>query len=330
MHAVLGLDIGGANLKAAHLDGTARSLAFPLWKAPGELATALARLIQVMPGFDSLAVTMTGELCDCFATRREGVLAILDAVQAVAQEKPVRVWQTTGRFVDVASARLTPLLTAAANWHALAAYACRFAPSGSAVLLDIGSTTTDILPLCDGKVVAAGKTDTERLRRCELVYTGVKRTPVCALLGSAVLAEFFATSGDVYLLLGDSDESEDCDTADGRPATKAGAHGRLARMLGGDAETCALDEVQVLARKARAVQMAMIGHALRQVARTLPGMPIRWILSGTGEFLARLVLRSQHIPEEDWLSLTGQHGSSISAAACAYALAVLAHEGQHG
>src|SRR5438046_1175169 len=71
--SVLGLDIGGANLKAVHADGSARTVRFPLWKQPADLPAALSALLASMPHSTRLAVTMTGELCDCFATKREGV-----------------------------------------------------------------------------------------------------------------------------------------------------------------------------------------------------------------------------------------------------------------
>src|SRR5690349_16364385 len=110
---ILGLDIGGANLKAAH-DGGARLQPFELWKNSAGLADALRDLLRGLPAFDRLAVTMTGELCDCFETRRAGVLAILDAVDAVADGRPVRVWLTDGRLVKLARAREKPLRAAAA------------------------------------------------------------------------------------------------------------------------------------------------------------------------------------------------------------------------
>src|SRR5262245_34946758 len=148
---ILGLDIGGANLKAAHTGGAARLRPFPLWKNPAGLADALRTLLGELPPFDRLAVTVTGELCDCFETKRQGVAAILDAVELVAGRTPVRVWRTDGRFVGPATARQTPRQTAAANWYALAVYTGRHAPKGPALLLDIGSTTTDVIPLMDGR-----------------------------------------------------------------------------------------------------------------------------------------------------------------------------------
>src|SRR5436309_2230449 len=150
---VLGLDIGGANLKAAHSCGAARVKPFELWRQRAALPGALHALIDGLPPWDRLAVTMTGELCDCFETKREGVGAILDAAEKVADGKPVQVWLTDGRFVDLAEARRTPLLAAASNWLALATFAGRYALRGPAVLIDIGSTTTDIVPLLDGRPV---------------------------------------------------------------------------------------------------------------------------------------------------------------------------------
>src|SRR5207249_6259169 len=113
----------------------------------------------------------------------------------------------------------------------------------------------DIIPLRADRPIALGSTDPERLRSGELVYMGVRRTPICALLGSAVAAELFATTLDAYLvldLLGE--EPGNCDTADGRAATKSAAHARLARMLGGDFETCSTEETSALAQQVFEVQ----------------------------------------------------------------------------
>src|SRR5947209_17441931 len=97
--AVLGLDVGGANLKAASADGFARSRPFALWKDPAGLTGALRDLLRDGPPHDALAVTMTGELCDCYETKRQGVLAILDAVAAVAGRISVPVWRPHDRLV---------------------------------------------------------------------------------------------------------------------------------------------------------------------------------------------------------------------------------------
>jgi (4-(4-[2-(gamma-L-glutamylamino)ethyl]phenoxymethyl)furan-2-yl)methanamine synthase len=327
---VLGLDIGGANVKAAHSSGPALILPFALWKSPALLPDALGRLLQDMPPSDAVAVTMTGELCDCFESKRQGVLAILDAVAAIAGSRAIHVWRNDGRFVDGDTARTTPLQVASANWLALAAFAGRYAPKGPALLIDIGSTTTDIVPLLDGRPRPKGRTDRERLDSSELVYTGVRRTPLCALLynlmGSSFgAAELFATTLDAHLLLDHiPEDAADTNTADGRPATKACAEARLARMLCADLETSTADERRGLAKLILHNQTTMLGFAINDAARRLPALPQTVVFAGEGEFLIRLTLQAQRdIPPCRVVSLSRELGPAISRAACAYAVAML-------
>lgn len=325
---VLGLDIGGANLKVAHSTGAARLVPFELWRQPDGLADAIRGLLRGWPPFELLAVTMTGELCDCFPSKRAGVLAILDAVDAAAGTIPVRVWRTDG-WGDVIHTRNSPLQAAAANWLALAWYAARHAPKGSALVIDIGSTTTDITPLYDGRPVPRGRTDPERLRSRELVYTGVRRTPLCALLGAAGAAEWFATTLDIYLIQGAIAEySADLGTADGRPATQEAAHARLARMLCADLETSTAEERQNLADRLARQQAELIHGAVKDVAGRLPQPPDTLVLAGSGEFLARAALHVAPIAPEPpaVISLADTLGAELSQTACAYAVAILARE----
>ena len=87
---IIGLDIGGANLKAATSDGTAASRAFEIWKAPERLAEELQEVLSLLPAADALAVTMTAELADCFETKAQGVAQVLNAVGEVAGQRPAR------------------------------------------------------------------------------------------------------------------------------------------------------------------------------------------------------------------------------------------------
>jgi len=323
----LGLDIGGANLKAAHVSRTACSRPFELWRHPERLGIALRDLLADMPAFDRLAVTMTGELCDCFESRRQGVLSILRSVADLADHANICVWSQRG-FLALDAARRDPLAVASANWMALARFACRFVPGGCGLLLDIGSTTTDLVPLHDGRPVPRALADADRLRGLELIYTGVRRTPLCAILGTGVAAELFATTQDVYLLLEMLPENpDDRHSADGRPATRSAARARLARMLCGDAETIPRQEIDRLVDRVRQRQVYQLSMAFEHVSRSLPALPTTAVLAGEGEFLGRLVLARQNCFSGDTIvSLNEQLGAEISRAACAYAVAVLADE----
>jgi probable H4MPT-linked C1 transfer pathway protein len=330
----LGLDIGGANLKAADGQGWARSAPFALWREPEKLAVELSGLLSCAPDANRLAVTMTGELCDCFRSKAEGVRSILAAVRKVALGREVRVFLTDGRFASLDEAEECPQLAAASNWRALAEFACRYTEHQPGLLIDIGSTTTDIVPLIDGRPQPRGLNDTERLLAGELVYTGVSRTPICAVTRSlpwsgrkcAVAAEFFATTADAYVLLGDLPENPHAIwTADGRPLTLEYARERLARMICADALTFSIDDARRGAKFIRDTQIIQLQAALEQVMTAMTVSIGCVVLSGVGEFLARRVVNDT-LPGCRVISLAERLGAEVSECAAAHALAVLATE----
>lgn len=329
---ILAFDIGGANLKAADGLGYAVSRFFPLWQKPHDLAQALASLATDAPDTEIFPVTMTGELSDCFQTKAEGVAHILEAVEQVAEGRCVLVYRTDGRLVSPDEARHEPLAVAAANWHALACFAGRFAHSGSGLLIDIGSTTCDLIPLADGQPAALGKTDPERLAAGELVYTGVVRSPVCAVVAALpwrgsqvpVAQELFATARDAYLIAGDlPEEPDNCQTADGRPATRALARDRLARQICADRTMFSDDDARAAAAAVARTQLSKIAIAAQMVLRRLPVPPGTVVISGQGEFLARRLLEKLRT-EAKVVSLAEVLGPVTSQAATAHALAELA------
>jgi hypothetical protein len=322
---MLGLDIGGANLKAATSSGAGRSVPFPLWKRPDDLAAALDYLVGEFPDERGLAVTMTGELCDCYSSKSEGVLAILAAVAKVANRRGFaepRIWTTRGGFASLEDAIAAPLAAAAANWLALATYVGRLAPIGTALLLDIGSTTTDVIGLKDGKPTPSSRTDEGRLASQELVYCGVRRTPLCAIFGIAKAAEFFATMEDAYIALGDLPESpQRTDTADGRPATRERALVRLARMECADVGDGSIG--RRVAAEARDMQVLRLALALKVVATYQGRGEVKTILgAGSGRFLIPRVLRQAGFEQKPLVLVD----DSVSGSECAYAVAVLAEE----
>jgi hypothetical protein len=215
---------------------------------------------------------------------------------------------------------------------ALAAFAGRFFCVQSGLVIDVGSTTTDIIPIFHGKAVPQGRTDRERLQSRELIYSGVRRTPLCALLGSEGAAEFFATTHDVHVILGNTAEDEaDCDTADGRPATRPFALARLARMVGADQENISQGELLRLAEKLFGRQRGLIQEGFRRVADRLPEPPRVLVISGSGEFLARAAISAEpDLATLSVLSWSDSLGKEISRVACAYAVMMLAREEEHG
>jgi (4-(4-[2-(gamma-L-glutamylamino)ethyl]phenoxymethyl)furan-2-yl)methanamine synthase len=332
----LGLDVGGANLKAACATGWARSLPFALWRDPQGLAGALTTLLDSAPPADRLAVTMSGELCDCFQTKTEGVLHILNAVRSVADGREVQVYLVDGRHIPLDQASSSPVLAAASNWRAVAEFACRFVPKGAGMLIDIGSTTADVIPLLDGQVAAQGRNDIERLAARELVYSGVGRTPVCAVVRELpwqgqicpLAAEVFSTTADAYVVLAAIDEDPNATwTADGRPLTVECARQRLARQLCSDADDFAAADLVGMASAVRDAQLDQLKESIAAVvgSRGMGPPPGTVIVSGPGEFLAWAAV-DLVLPEWGIVSLSDRLGVDVSQCGPAFALAVLADE----
>ena len=322
----LALDIGGAHLKWAHQDGEAGTVAFALWQGPHLLSQALRELIEAHP-CDAVLVTMTGELCDCFETKAEGVTRILNAVREAADQRRIHVWTTDGAFVSIDAGCEQTRKVAAANWHALATATARRLAPAEGVLIDVGSTTCDIIPFAEARCVARGATDAQRLATGELVYVGADRTPLMALADTVtwrgesigVMAERFATMADVMVLCGLAPaQPRRTDTADGRPLTKEAAAARLLRMVGSDLNTHTVADAAALARRfldAAIARMARGWHAVVGDGNA----PARVVVSGSGAALAeRLVRGSCPGAAVRWLS--DMIGAAASAAACAEAL----------
>jgi probable H4MPT-linked C1 transfer pathway protein len=297
--AVIGWDVGGVNTKAARVEGGTvrelRSVPFEIQRAPGELAPLIARLAREVGSTQEShhAVTMTAELSQYFLTKREGVSFVLDAFESALPRSEIQLYGTDGAFHRVNIGRGNPLLVAASNWTATAALVADKWPD--AVLVDIGTTTTDIIPVSSGIVVARGRTDPDRLRTAELLYLGALRTPVEAIvhevpLGDSmagVSAESFALAGDVYLWVGEIAEGDyTVPTPDGRAATRAGARDRLARVVCADRELLDDPAIDAIARHVARVQADRVARSLERVIAHHPSIS-RVVTAGLGSFIAR-------------------------------------------
>lgn len=291
----VGWDLGGAHLKRVVLDDHgrvihARQLACPLWRGLEHLTTALESAHE--PGDVRHAVTMTGELCDNFGSRDAGVTAIAETAVRVLGRDRTRLYAGPAGWLTIEMLNHDNVLNcASANWYAMAAaLAVR---RQDALLIDVGSTTTDLVPITNGRVACRGYDDASRLRWGELVYTGVVRTPLMALADAApfdgamqgIAAEYFANAADIYRLRGELPNDADMhDTADGQDRSQASSARRVMRMLGLDfgGDT----------HRARRVadyfayrQFDLLQRALLRVSSGMSGDCTTIVAAGAGHFL---------------------------------------------
>jgi probable H4MPT-linked C1 transfer pathway protein len=335
---VTGWDVGGAHLKVVQLVGAgqvrvALQLPCPLWQGMERLDAALAAARPKLLGSDRHAITMTGELVDLFVDRAEGVGRLAATMAAALQPAWLGIYAGDLGFVPPEQAAGRAEAVASANWHASVRFAA--ARCGDGVLVDIGSTTSDIVPFAGGRVAAAGYTDAERLACEELVYTGVTRTPVMAIAAEVpfagqrqrLMAEYFATAADLHRLIGRLPEDADQHpTADGRGRSEEESARRLARMLGRDAGEAPLAVWRRLAALLVERQRRLLEDALdRTVSRGLLGPEAPLVGAGVGRYLARDLAARQHRPYRDFAELVeGTPGLRDRAASYAPAAAVAA------
>ncbi|MFZ0092089.1 MAG: hydantoinase/oxoprolinase family protein [Solirubrobacteraceae bacterium] len=334
---VIGLDVGGANTKAALVRGDERveivSAPFEVWREPEALSEAIATVVgRLGLARAPVALTTTAELVDVFASKHEGVLEVLDATRRALPGRALRVMTIDGELVDLKAARSSPLRCAAANWMATALLIARSRPD--AILLDCGGTTTDVIPIVGGEVVAEGRTDVERLLAGELVYTGALRTNVAAIVSHVpiggepcpVSSELFAISADAHLLCGRlTAEQCTCTFPDGRGTTPREVRSRLARVVCADPEQLAAGDLEAIAVAVHAAQVDTIAAALRRVAARVPaGTGV--ITAGVGAFLAHTAAERCRLPVHAATGpLAPLHGTGADVAA-AVALSVLGRE----
>jgi probable H4MPT-linked C1 transfer pathway protein len=335
MVPVIGLDIGGANTKAAVVDGERGvqivSEPYEVWREPDAMAGVIASVVARLRFADApVALTTTAELVDVFPSKADGVRYVLRAARQALPGRRLRVMTTAGELIGLREARAAPLRCAAANWMATALLVARQLPD--AILVDCGGTTTDLIPIVAGAVTARGRTDLERLLEGELVYTGVLRTNVAAVLWHVpiggrpcpVSSELFAIAADAHLLRGNlTPEQCTCTFPDGRGTSAGEIRSRLARVVCADPEQLADGDLEVIAAAVEEAQVAAIASALGRVAaRSRAGTEV--IAVGVGAFLARAAAARCGLPVREHAGphLAGRPGE----VAAAVALSVLGRE----
>lgn len=339
---IVGWDIGGAHVKAAVISAGEIVAVYqqpcPLWKGLDQLQHAVNAIMQELAGSNCRhAITMTGELVDLFDNRDHGVGQIIQTMIDLLPDSEMLVFAGRQGFLkssQVETRHYTSI--ASANWLASASFAAQ--KVGNGLFVDCGSTTTDILLLKNGQVLAEGYTDYQRLLSEELIYTGIVRTAVMAVTQTALdqgkkiglMAEYFATMADVYRVTGELNDAHDqTDTADGAEKTVLASARRLSRMIGCDFYPDELPRWQQFAEniRARQIQQMQRGCETRLSKHEL-GQDRPLIGAGVGRFLVKQIAVNLGRPYLDFSDLFPvtviQSGMTIADCAPAAAIAYLA------
>lgn len=334
MTIVAGLDVGGAHLKVSLVaDGqpiAARQFVCPLWQGLDKLDTALQDARELTSRASSFAVTMTGELSDLFETRKQGVETLVDRLVA-AFGPETRFWMGHKLFGSADAARLNYPDVSSTNFLATATLAGRRlranGTSPNALLIDIGSTSTDIIPIIEARAAPRGLTDPDRLVSGELVYTGLTRTAVMAVCTRAPFAgtwqnfarEYLATMADVRRILGVLPDGLDVHaTADDRGKSQDESLARFARMFCREAGDASIATWQQAARYVAELQIRSIHDGCAQV---LSGIetdehPETVVATGLDTTVGREIAHRLGLPSTTFSRLAGAPAELAAAVDC--------------
>ncbi|MCS7143712.1 MAG: H4MPT-linked C1 transfer pathway protein [Archaeoglobaceae archaeon] len=274
----LGIDIGGANLKVS--DGQEnRIIYFPMWKKAPELKDRLKEISKEFKA-EKAGVVITAELADVFKSKREGIEYITSICKEVFKE--VYFLDVEGRLKKNID---DPMKFCASNWMASVSFLLKEG-FRDFLFVDMGSTTIDLIPVKERAI--AGKTDFERLRRKELIYIGVLRTPVFYVLrkfaGVELCPEYFAITADIFRVTGDlKEEDYNCETPDSGGKSVKECMQRIARTVCCDLEELGEMKVKLISFKAK---KAIIKILQKEIEAKVLNYDLKRVLAcGIGEFL---------------------------------------------
>jgi len=336
---ITGWDIGGAHLKVTRCNQQghlthAIEIPCPLWLGIKHLQQAIHTAQQQIGQQQTLAaITMTGELVDIFADRQSGVSHILDCLLQFIPEQHCMVYAGEAGWLSPTQAKEQWQQVASRNWQASAVFTAQQIKQG--LFIDVGSTTSDIIPIQNNQAIPNAFSDFERQANSELHYAGAIRTPLIAIAHQApfdgkfirLAAEVFATTGDCWCLLDELDPTAICDSsADGQSWQQQDCARRLARLLGTDAAAHPPEHWQSLAQWFAAQQLDQLYTACKTVLSSHPTItPDAAIIgAGIGRFIIKHCAKKLGRNYIDFSQLIEPQSSQAADHAPAAAVALLA------
>ena len=301
----LGIDIGGAHIKLVGLDKETKIILvkyikFYFWKKKEKLSKVFDFINSISSPNTKIGITLTAELCDIFETRLDGFKKIYSECKRL---KNKFFFYTSSKEVFTVKSNTKKIISM--NWHATGKFISR--NLNDAIVVDFGSTTTDIICIKNKIIKNLGFDDFSRLKNNELIYTGLTRTPIFGVMNELILnginypliPEFFSSMSDVYRINKSLDKVLDIDdTADNTEKNLNQSFIRVARNFGFDFNKSNKELLKKISRK-------LINFQMKKIAISLDKLMIKFnmskkvpiVLCGIGNEVLRNFLKSKNILE---------------------------------
>ena len=287
----LGLDIGGAHIKVVGLNATRQIVLVKymkcyFWNKSEDFLTFVKQINKYINKQTLIGITMTAELCDSFKTRKQG----FDVVSRYCKElKNDFFFYSLGKSPFIKKAEYKNVVSM--NWHAIGSYVSH--EITNCIIIDFGSTTTDLICIKNKKIKNIHFDDFSRLNNSELLYSGLVRTPIFSIINEVkiddktfkIIPEFFSNMGDIYRISYSQELCHDIDdTADLRSKSYINSLCRVSRNFGIDYDTSLENFIIQISKNIVGKQLSVINKSiniLRKKYNLEPEHPV--ITSGIGK-----------------------------------------------
>ena len=301
----LGIDIGGAHIKIVGLDKQkkiilVKYIKFYFWKNKAKLFKFFDFINSISTPHTKIGITLTAELCDIFETRIDGFKKIYNECKRL---KNKFFFYTSSKEVFTVKSNTKKIISM--NWHATGKFISK--NLSNAVIVDFGSTTTDIICIKNKIIKNLSFDDFSRLKNNELIYTGLTRTPIFGIMNELslnginypVIPEFFSSMSDVYRINKSLDKILDIDdTADNTEKNLNQSFIRVARNFGFDFDKSNKELLKKISRKLINCQMNKIAVSLdKLIIKFNMSKKVPIVLCGIGNKVLRNFLKSKNILE---------------------------------
>ena len=295
---IIGWDIGGAHIKAAKIDfkkkkTETKQIYSPIWKNTNNLKKSIKLIKKKLGKCNYHAITMSAELSDIFLERSDGVKYIINLSSKILGDKKIFFYSKKSFIRKEIALKNTSVLNSM-NWHATANCISSFFPN--CILVDIGSTTTDIIPIKNQKIISKGSNDHQRLGSNELIYLGVLRSPIHAVERKKnLIYENFANLSDVYRVLNKIPTKFNLlPTQDNKSKNKHDSARRIARIFGKDYKKVHFLKWKKIAFKIEKKQKEILKKNIIKIKNRNFSKEIPIVGAGAGEFLLKNIFKKKN------------------------------------
>ena len=270
----IGWDIGGSNTKISIIKSNkAKSEVheIELWRDAG--LSKLKKLISDLGTNQNgtyHGITLSGEMCDIFPSRENGINTILSFFKKFSSN--TYVYSSSG-FIKLHKIREHKKV-ASMNWYSVGEMISK--KIDNCIIINMGSTTTDFIMIKNNTIINKREDDFTGINNDELLYTGFLRSPIYALtdevrvnmISYKVIPENFSSMADIYQILKIIDIKYDYSSrADRRSKTILNSYKRVARSFGFDFKHNHKKIIEKLCQEIMHIHITKIYRSLRIIIK---------------------------------------------------------------